>query len=277
MRYARWAFESWSYARERDTGTAGWMPIAEHRSRLSRDPARALLEMTAGKTHNLTLAAAALDGVVVHPGETLSFWFLVGEPSAAHGYRKGMELRSGCIVPSVGGGICQIASALYELALRAGWAVLEHHRHSMELLPEPDRIRPFGAAAAVLYPYRDLRVRNDGDQPVAIDARVEQRELVVVLRAPRPPWLVVSLEERNYDLVRRGDRVFRRGELWQRATHRLSGAPLWERRVQAREVEVMVTLEQHHCETCERVCPNAVRKVAGGDPGGFPRPMRILR
>src|SRR5262245_26894379 len=91
MRFARWAFERWSYARERGASTALWHLVAEHRSRLVRDPARALLEMTAGKAHNLTLAAAALDGILIHPGETLSFWFLVGEPSAARGYRHGME------------------------------------------------------------------------------------------------------------------------------------------------------------------------------------------
>ena len=261
MRYARWAFERWSYARERGIGTQLWTRVAEHRSRLARDPARALLEMTAGKTHNLQLAASALDGLCVHPGETLSFWFVVGEPSAERGYRKGMELRSGCIVPSVGGGICQIAGALYEVALRAGLTILEHHPHSLEIAREIDRIRPFGVAAAVLFPYRDLRVRNDLDQVISIDAQVNRRELCVAIRAPRPPWFTVELEERNYEIVRREHRTFRRGELWQRALHRATGTLLWEQRVQAREVEVMLAMEQHHCFTCERACPNALRVV----------------
>src|SRR5262249_56944228 len=127
MRYARWAFERWSYARERCASTASWVLVAQHRSRLVRDPARALLEMTAGKTHNLTLAAAVLDGLLIHPGETLSFWFLVGEPSAARGYRNGMELRSGCIVPSVGGGICQMAGGVYAVPLAAGRKIFREH------------------------------------------------------------------------------------------------------------------------------------------------------
>jgi hypothetical protein len=131
----------------------------------------------------------------------------------------------------------------------------------MELVPEADRIRPFGAAASVLYPYRDLRVRNDGDQVIALEARVERRELCVAIRAPRQPWFQVALEERNYEVVRRGERTFRRGELWQRAIHRITGAELWVERVQAREVEVMDALEQHHCYTCERACPNALRVV----------------
>lgn len=194
LRYARWSVERWTYARERSTGgTAGWTPIAAHRSRLVRDPARALLEMAAGKTHNLRLACAALDGLVVQPGETLSFWFTVGAPTAERGYRKGMELRSGCIVPSVGGGICQLAGALYEVALRAGLTVLEHHPHSLELAPERDRIRPFGTAAAVLYPHRDLRLRNDGDQAMVVCARVTAHELDVSLRAPHPLPFTIDL------------------------------------------------------------------------------------
>src|SRR5436190_834351 len=92
-------------------------------------------------------AAARLDGVVLRPGETLSFWYLVGEPSRARGFQEGMELRSGCIVPSPGGGLCQIAGAVFEVALCVGLTVVEHHAHSLEIAPEHDRIRPFGAAA----------------------------------------------------------------------------------------------------------------------------------
>src|SRR5262245_59948999 len=148
LRYTRWALERHRYARRRPSRVEDWPLLAVHRSRIVRDPRRALLEMAAGKTRHLALGAAALDGVILEPGETLSFWYVVGEPSARRGFRKGMELRSGCIVPSVGGGICQLAGGLFEVCLRAGFTVLEHHPHSLEIASEADRVRPFGTAAS---------------------------------------------------------------------------------------------------------------------------------
>jgi len=111
--------------------------------------------------HHLALAAAALDGVEVRPRETVSFWYLVGEPRAARGFEDGMELRSGCIVPTPGGGLCQIAGALFALALRAGLTVVEHHAHSLELAPEEEsrEIRVEQAGATTIVPAEPLRLR----------------------------------------------------------------------------------------------------------------------
>jgi vancomycin resistance protein VanW len=257
LRYARWAVEAAGYARRRPARPGEYV-LAEHRSRLVRDPARAALEMAAGKIENLRLAAAALDGVTVLPGEVVSFWYLVGAPEASRGFQRGMELRSGCVVPSVGGGICQIAGALFEVALRAGFRILEHHPHSLELAPEPDRIRPFGSAAAVLYPYRDVRAKNEGDAPATLYARVEEEALVVGLTAATRPRFSVSLEERGYRAAREGGTLYREGELWRAWRDAASGEPLSEERVLALKVAVMEEMPEHHCYTCDRACPNSI-------------------
>ena len=69
----------------------------------------------------------------------------------------GRELREGCLVPSIGGGLCQLSNALYDAALRAGLQVVERHRHTQVVpgsLAESDR------DATVFWNYRDLRLRG---------------------------------------------------------------------------------------------------------------------
>lgn len=259
-RRARWALESHRYA----GGTrraAQPVLLARHGSRVVRDPRRAVLELAEGKAVNLSRAAAALDGVVVRPGELLSFWYLVGAPSAERGFVEGMELRSGCIVPSVGGGLCQLAGGLFEVVLRAGLSVVEHHPHSLELAPEPDRIRPFGTGAAVLYPYRDVAARNDHPFPVVLGARVSGGELVLELSAPRDPEVAAELEERRYRVERRAGRLVRAGELWRVWRHCRSGRVERETIVLARAIPVLEELPDSHCWTCHKGCVN--RRVEG--------------
>src|SRR4051812_13627990 len=74
-----------------------------------------------GKRVNVTLAAPALDGVLLAPGATFSFWRAVGPPRASLGFRHGMELRGGCVVPALGGGLCLLSNALFRAAVDLGW------------------------------------------------------------------------------------------------------------------------------------------------------------
>jgi len=109
-----------------------------------------------GKIHNLRLAIARLDGAVVPAGGTFSFWRQLGRASRRAGYVEGRELREGCIIPSVGGGICQLSNALYAAALDAGCDIVERHAHS-QLVPGSAAVR--GRDATVFWNYVDLRFR----------------------------------------------------------------------------------------------------------------------
>jgi vancomycin resistance protein YoaR len=83
-----------------------------------------------GKVQNLRIAAAAIDGLVVQPGETFSFWRAAGRATRARGYVIGRELRQGCMIPTVGGGLCQLTNALSRVAHQAGLEIVERHSHS---------------------------------------------------------------------------------------------------------------------------------------------------
>src|ERR1700743_3485817 len=100
--------------RGRCEGPSAWparVPIA-------RSGAHPTLE--AGKRHNVKLAATAFHGVVIAPDRPLSFWRTLGPATAARGFTWGMELRAGCAVPSIGGGLCLVSNALFAMAVEQG-------------------------------------------------------------------------------------------------------------------------------------------------------------
>lgn len=137
-----------------------------------------------GKLANIALGAARLDGVVIAPGETFSFWALVGRPSEAAGFRVGRSIRGGVAGGDIGGGLCQVSGIAYEAGLRAGLAIAERHPHSRDLYTEEERFTPLGLDATVVWPYRDLRLLNPHEVPVRLGFEVRERILVASVYAP---------------------------------------------------------------------------------------------
>ncbi len=110
-----------------------------------------------GRWHNLGLAATALDGIGITPGHPFSFWRTVGRLTEARGFTEGAHFEGGCIVPAVGGGICALSDALFELALRSHCTILERHAHTLAVDRGPDAPARQRVDATVKWPYVDLR------------------------------------------------------------------------------------------------------------------------
>jgi vancomycin resistance protein VanW len=147
-RFGRWLIED-GFAPPERVAPAG--PIVhELRTPIARTGAHPRLE--AGKRQNVKLAATAFHGAVVAPDRPLSFWRTLGPATAARGFTWGMELRAGCAIPAIGGGLCLISNALFALAVELGWQILERHGHSMALSD------PQALDATVAYPHIDLRI-----------------------------------------------------------------------------------------------------------------------
>ena len=110
----------------------------------------------------MRVAAAAIDGIVLEPGETFSFWLAAGRPSRGNGYVIGRELRSGCMIPSVGGGICQLTNALSRIAHAAGMEIVERHSHTVH---PPGFFIDDATDATVFWNYFDFRFRSPRASP----------------------------------------------------------------------------------------------------------------
>ena len=139
-----------------------------------------------GKLTNISLGAARLDGVVVAPGETLSFWKLVGRPSTAAGFQLGRSIRGGLVGGEVGGGLCQVSGIAYEAGLRAGMVAVERHAHSCDLYTEEDRFTPLGLDATLVWPNKDLRLSNPFAFPLRFNFAVRELGVSASIHAPIP-------------------------------------------------------------------------------------------
>jgi len=138
--------------------------------------------LQAGKVENLRLATRALNGLHIPANQIFSFWRHVGRPSKWRGYRPGRELRQGCIIPTIGGGLCQLSNALYDSALKAGCLILERHQHSQII---PGSLAEQGRDATVFWNYIDLRFSYHHD--LYIESVLSKDQLIVRYYAGNKP------------------------------------------------------------------------------------------
>ncbi|GLB47789.1 VanW family protein [Neptunitalea lumnitzerae] len=134
--------------------------------------------LTAGKIENLRVAAKKLNGLEVPANEIFSFWQHIGKPTKRKGYVVGREIREGCIVPTIAGGLCQLSNALYDTALKADFEIIERHRHTKVVkgsLAEQDR------DATVKWNYIDLRFV--ATTPFRIEVLLTSNKLVVTFKS----------------------------------------------------------------------------------------------
>jgi vancomycin resistance protein VanW len=153
--------------------------------------------LEAGKRHNVRLAAPSLDGVVLGPDRPLSFWRAVGRPTRGRGFRHGMELRGGCIVPTVGGGLCLLTNALFRMACELGWQVLERAGHTLDAAPIEGT---WGVDATAFWPFVDLRIAPRVGA-AHLGVVVAAGELVLQVRGTRPRTQTAVLRERDREQV----------------------------------------------------------------------------
>ena len=171
---------------ERDAVDA-WPVRFEARSRLWVDTDKRERIWEAGKVKNLGLACACLDGAVVDADGVFSFWAQIGRASRKRGFVEGRMLQQGCMVPSVGGGLCQLSNALYGLALESGCEIVERHAHSVRVHGAPVR------DATVAWNYVDLRFRVK--QRTRIVAKLSDEELIVAFETEVPVMAAISMAE----------------------------------------------------------------------------------
>lgn len=142
------------------------------------------------RVENLKLAARALDGIILKPGEEFSFNAWVGPRIRELGYKDAPTLIDGELTEDVGGGVCQVSSTLYNVALLSGFEIIERTHHSAPV----SYVSP-GRDAAVAFDYLDLRFRNTQVNYVLITTRVlGDRLWCKLFGSPQPEKIFISTE-----------------------------------------------------------------------------------
>jgi vancomycin resistance protein YoaR len=108
------------------------------------------------RVNNIKRLTDSLDGTIVAPGEVFSFNETIGPRTTQKGYEEAPVIVNGELLPAVGGGICQVATTLFNTIFFAGLEVVERHNHSLYISHYPR-----GRDATVSYGGADLKFRND--------------------------------------------------------------------------------------------------------------------
>ena len=128
------------------------------------------------RNENIALAAAAIHGLAIMPGESFSFNGVVGRRTPERGYRMAPAIAGGQTVDEIGGGVCQVSSTLFNAAAMADMSIVTREPHAW-----PSNYVDMGLDATVNWPNLDFVFRNDTRSPVFIAADFRGRKLTVEL------------------------------------------------------------------------------------------------
>ena len=160
------------------------------------------------RMHNVELAAARLHGVVVPPGQTFSFNETVGEVSYRNGYKKGYGITQSegevITIPSEGGGICQVATTLFQSVFWAGLPVVERNWH-LYWIPRygraPNGITGLDATVDQVFDKNynllyevDFKFQNNTGNYLLIQTEADQEYIYFRLYGTNPNWSVIVEE-----------------------------------------------------------------------------------
>jgi len=121
------------------------------------------------RIHNIKTGAAAINGLIIAPNEEFSLNKALGEISGETGYLQELVIKGNKTVPEFGGGLCQIATTMFRVALDAGLPILERYPHAYRVV----YYEPAGMDATIYSPSPDLKFKNDTGGNLLLQTRVE--------------------------------------------------------------------------------------------------------
>ncbi|MGN1318301.1 MAG: VanW family protein [Lachnospirales bacterium] len=128
------------------------------------------------RVKNLKNACDKINGVVLYPNEEFSTNEKFNPCTEENGWRNAGTIVNGVIEDSIGGGMCQVSSALYMAVVEAELKVTERHNHSIKV-----NYMPYAYDAALAGDYKDLKFVNDTDKPIYIEAYLTSSKVFVKL------------------------------------------------------------------------------------------------
>ncbi|MCX8008791.1 MAG: VanW family protein [Patescibacteria group bacterium] len=134
-----------------------------------------------GRVHNIVLSAKKMHGVLIPPGEIISYNKIIGDISQATGWKPAYIIKDGRTVLGDGGGVCQGSTTLFRAALNAGLPILERQPHAYRVkYYELGGFKP-GLDATVFAPSVDLRIKNDTQSHILIQAHTDTKNSILTV------------------------------------------------------------------------------------------------
>ena len=174
--------------------------IFEHKSLIMRPLKDVDMYLQENKRKNLELALQRINNTIIQPGETFSFWKLVGRPTSGKGYLEGLVLHQGKISKGIGGGLCQLGNLLFWLVAHSPLDIKERYRHGFDVFPDVNRTVPFGAGATLSFNYIDFQIYNPTSTAFQLTLCLDETHLNGELLASDHIEETYSIEERQHQI-----------------------------------------------------------------------------
>ncbi len=196
------------------------------------------------KARNIRLASAKINGLIIRPGETFSFWKTVGKTTKRRGYRDGRIIIGDKLMPGLGGGLCNLGNTIHLLVLHSPLTVTEFHSHSDALAPDHGKRVPFSSGTSVSYNYIDYRFKNNTDQNVQLLLWCEKGKLCGELRSGKEFPHYYEIIEENHHFHQEKEKFFRISQIYRNVIDRSTGKITDKELIRDNHSEVMYDYDQ---------------------------------
>lgn len=175
------------------------------------------------KAHNIRLACKSINGLVIHPGESFSFWIRVGDTTPRRGYKEGRVLINGILTTGLGGGLCNLANTINRAVLLSPLTVTEFNKHSDALAPDEGERVPLSTGTSVNYNYVDYRFRNDTDRDIQLLAWCDKDNLYCEIRSKSQFPEYFGISEEDHHFTKENGKYYRVSKIYRDTYDRESG------------------------------------------------------
>ena len=219
--------------------------IYSQKSLIRRKLGNVDLQLQENKAINLAISAPKVNGIIIKPGETFSFWLLVGSCTARKGYKTGLVISNGKTGEGIGGGMCQFTNLIHWLVLHTPLDIVEHHHHdSMDLFPDYGRQIPFGTGTSIMYNYLDYRFKNNTDITFQLLISTDDKYLIGEIRAEKPLDVSYHIVTEDEAFAKRDDGFYRVGNVYRETVDKKTGDVLSRNLIKENNAKVMYELPQ---------------------------------
>lgn len=175
------------------------------------------------KVFNLKLAAKTLNGLMIKPGETFSFWQTVRNADKYTSYKDGLIIKDGKLCVSYGGGLCQMSNLLFWLFLHAPLVIVERHTHKVKEFPSLRYTEPEGVDATVSEGWLDLKVKNETDVTFQIGIAFDNVNITGSIFSDQESPCVYKVEGNDLSYYRINGTVYERISIYRHEIDAVTG------------------------------------------------------
>lgn len=160
------------------------------------------------KVDNLKIASKTMNHILIYPGETFSFCYLIKNAKKYGKYKDGLILIDGKIVAKKGGGLCHLSNMLHYLFLMSPLTVIERHGHKMKSFPDPDKTAKQGIDSTISSGWLDLKVKNETNNIYQIDIYFDEEYMYGKILSNKESDVAYVISNENLRYVRQNNKIY---------------------------------------------------------------------